>query len=494
MLIIANFVQSRTSSILGAKVANLLRFKIYQKIEQHSFDEKNESDVLSRFSTDIAFLENVIFYILPFSILYSAMIIIGLSILVYFNWKLTLLIVIIMPITLLLPRSFSKLTTNLLTLKKQSENGILSSIQERILMSDIIRLFRLKQFKRNQFNEKLIENEKISYNYSLRSGLASRTTYLGVNLTRFLVFAIGAYLVIINKLSVGELIGFIILLGSVNASISGLANLYPQLNRAEASLKNIEELIGPETSIRTMETKIPLAFSREISYQNIEFKIGDRNILSGVNIKIHAGEFVAFVGPSGSGKSTLIKLLLKDASPTSGKITFDDNDLQLISTSSLLSQIGVVTQQPKLFELSVMENIRMGKLNALDDEIIIAAQKAEIHQDILKFSHQYDTVIHKNETGISGGQVQRITIARALINHPRILCLDEATSALDPINGAAIDDMIARLSRHNTNAHTIISVTHRLKSIAHADTIFVLENGKIIESGKHEELLKNKGL
>jgi ATP-binding cassette subfamily B protein len=236
-------------------------------------------------------------------------------------------------------------------------------------------------------------------------------------------------------------------------------------------------------------------------FKDVFFKYPERNeslrdfdnheyVLSNINLEIQAGQSVAFVGPSGSGKSTLLHLLLHDIKATQGQLLIDGIHYDDIYLPSLFKQIGVIYQDALLFNDTIENNIRMGKQTATQDEIIAAARQAELHDDVVKFPLGYDTVVGNKATALSGGQCQRIAIARALISNPALLLLDEATSALDPFNCEAIDQTFNKMA----GSRTIISITHRLKSAVNADQIFVMDKGEIVECGKHEELLARRGL
>lgn len=200
-------------------------------------------------------------------------------------------------------------------------------------------------------------------------------------------------------------------------------------------------------------------------------------------------EMVAIVGASGSGKTTIIKLLLQELIPQIGQISIDGTDLYEISSTSLLSQIGMVLQNPSLFNMSIYENIRMGKLTATREEIINAAKKAQIHDDIMNFPLQYDTEVGQRSLGLSQGQAQRISIARALVANPVILLLDEVTSSLDPLTAAGIDEILYQMK----GKYTLVFITHRLSSAIKADKIYVLNRGECIENGTHQQLIALNG-
>jgi ATP-binding cassette subfamily B protein len=212
--------------------------------------------------------------------------------------------------------------------------------------------------------------------------------------------------------------------------------------------------------------------------------------LHDLSFQIDAGSSVAFVGPSGCGKSTILNLLMRFYDPTSGHVTYDGHDISLVTQASLRSDIGVVFQDTILFNTTIRENIRMGKLDASDAKVEAAARQAEMHEFITKLPQGYATLVGERGGRLSGGQRQRIAIARAILRDPRILVLDEPTSALDSETEAAINRTLERLGK----GRTVVSVSHRLSAVANCDRIFVLDGGSLVESGSHSELVARNGL
>jgi len=231
--------------------------------------------------------------------------------------------------------------------------------------------------------------------------------------------------------------------------------------------------------------------AREIRFADVTFSYnGGQSQLDHVSLTIPAGETVAIVGPSGAGKSTILSLITRLYDVTAGAVTIDGHDLRQVTQDSLRAQIGVVLQETFLFNTTVRENIRLGKLDATDAEIEAAARAAEIHDLIVSLPQGYDTPTGELGGLLSGGQRQRIAIARAILREPTILILDEATSALDPATEAAIIATLERLARKRT----VLVVTHRLAAIQRADRIFVVDAGSVVEHGRHDELLDRRGL
>jgi ATP-binding cassette subfamily B protein len=486
-------LQAVAISKLGTNLVSDLRIQVFEKMQNSQLESKSdnyESELITRFDSDLAFIENVIVFFMWQAARYVMMCLFGGILLVYFDWRMSLLVALIIPLVFILPKFFAETTNDQLQLKQQAEADLLADLQEGINLQDVIRQMQLNDFKKQGFKVKLLNTLKLSYQYNINASLTSSTTILGLNFTRLSILFVGSYLVISNKISPGQLIAFIMLLGTVNSSISSLMNLFPHLNRGAVCFNNIQQLLTKGNIQTSMGTQSIPPLHNSILFKNVSANYGDQQVLSKLNFEIKAGEFIAIVGSSGAGKSTLLKVLLQELPIQKGSILLDKVDLKLISSKSLLDQVGLVRQQPKLFKTTIAENIRMGKLNATMEEIISAAKLAEIHEDIMSFPEKYQTIIGKNNFGLSGGQCQRITIARTLISVPGILFLDEISSALDPIQGALIDETFVKIA----GDHTIIMVTHRLSSAVHANKIFVLDKGSVVESGTHYELLSKDGL
>ena len=262
---------------------------------------------------------------------------------------------------------------------------------------------------------------------------------------------------------------------------------------AVASLERVEGLLNEK--IQVVDTpNVPLPrFSKQICFDQVTFSytgLEGKPNLNQVNFSIPSGQSVAFIGRSGSGKSTMLNLLMRFYDPQDGRILMDGQDIQGASLASLRSQMGVVFQDTFLFNTSLRENIRMGKIGASDTEVEEAAKAAGIHDTIMSFPARYDTMAGEQGKGLSGGQRQRIALARAIIRRPAVLLLDEATSALDPETETLIYDTLKKLSR----TCTILSVTHRLAPVASMDKIIVMDQGKVAEVGTHEDLMNRQGL
>jgi len=494
VLLVAEVALSLIAAVLSTKTTNYLRFKAFKKVQYFDFSQGRdefENKVLTYFSHDMSILSHVITYITGAFVKYAIMCVIGIGLLIYFDWQLTLLTALVMPATFYIHRHFTRSANDQVKIQEEMEANLLTSVQEAMALQQVIHILLLKGYKRRHFKQKLLQVIPANYKYAANMGLSTKAAYLCMTFIKLVILSVGCYLIIIDYLTVGGLVGYILLLDSVNSAISALSNQYPLLKRGASALQNITKLLAEPSKLfsESATQKLP-PFSKSIRFIDVGYQVKGKQILANINLEIRAGQAVAFVGPSGSGKSTLLRLLLQELRPTSGRIMIDDVDLQLISSKSLLSQLGVVMQQPMLFQASIAENICLGKRDATETEMIEAAKQAEIHAEILQLPQQYATQIGRRNSGLSGGQTQRVAIARMLIANPSILCLDEATSALDPLNATSIEQTIFKMAKK----HTIITITHRLSTVVKMDKIFVLKEGSLVEAGQHDLLLDNKNL
>jgi ATP-binding cassette subfamily B protein len=495
-LVISSIVQKKTSSYLGAKVICLMRMLMFEKIQKSEnslSSNSSQAHVLSIFTTSLAILENSVLTTFWKSLGLLLTGICSALILFYYNWIVASLVCISMIFLYYIPNYFLKKSKIYLSQKKTFETKLIDSIQEEISLKRVTKILLLTEFKKKAFEKILHTCEMAQSLYSYYLSLVGNGTFLSTHLIRIFVILFGVYMVLRNQISLIDLTGIYLALGNLCVVVSSFSGTQMEISRGEEALIQIEEFVQynrKPNKDREQPNKNLLPFAKSIKFENVDFKYGSKQVLSNINLEIKAGQSVAFVGLSGSGKSTILKLMLGDIIASNGSVTYDGIDVKTLKLESLYSQIGVIFQESLLFDDTVLENIRMGKLTASNEDIIESSKRAEIHEDLLKLPKAYETFVGRQNQSLSGGQCQRISIARALISNPSILFLDEATSALDPVSCESIDKTIEKMS----GTKTIISVTHRLRSAQNCDQIFVMKNGEIIENGTHLELLEKQGL
>jgi ATP-binding cassette subfamily B protein len=500
-LLILNFIiisvaavyERYASTKLGTNIIRDLRFLILKKIQSTKPDAEGNSEgqIMSTFTSSITTLQVSIVSRIWKYIYYLLLLLFSGITLIYFEFHLAMLIFVFMAALHVIPKYFSKKAEFYLTKAKEGEWNLIETIQEEMTLKKVIRIFLLAEYRQQIFNKILITTKKFTALYEGNLGMVGISAILSTHLMRVITLMAGVFLVEVQHITLMEFTAFYLALNNFIIAISSLSGSHIGASQGAASLAQIEELLdGPEAVAEPVQQIVLPPFSKNIVFNNIFFKYQDDYVLTNINLQIQAGQSVAFVGPSGSGKSTLLKLLLHDINVTQGELLFDGINLNTIYLPSLYKQIGVIYQDSLLFNTTVGKNISMGKLDATQDEIIDAAKQAELHDDLIKLPLGYDALVGNQNQSLSGGQCQRIAIARALIANPDILYLDEATSALDPLNCEAIDRTIDKMA----GRRTIISVTHRLNSAMNADQIIVMNQGEIAERGRHEELLEKQGL
>jgi ATP-binding cassette subfamily B protein len=314
-----------------------------------------------------------------------------------------------------------------------------------------------------------------------------------LNLLKQSILFILLWLIFRNQLTTGELIAMQFISTSIFGPLQDLGNIILQYREVEASISNFDALMQKPIESRP-ENPVEIGDLNDLSFQDVVFhhKTAKHNAIDGISFNVRTGETIAFVGPSGSGKSTLVKLLVGLYKPVNGDILFNREQSTDIRYNALRRQIGFVTQDTQLFAGTIKENLLFVKADATDEEILEALNKAACNGLLHRSEKGIHTVLGEGGMKLSGGEKQRISIARALLRHPRLLIFDEATSALDSLTEQDITDTIRNISE--SREQITILIAHRLSTIMHADAIYVLEQGRIVETGNHDELLQQKGL
>jgi ATP-binding cassette subfamily B protein len=333
----------------------------------------------------------------------------------------------------------------------------------------------------------LATNDRVNVVWSFFGPMVTLLTELGI----WIIYAFGAYLVFQDAIKVGVLVGFIAYIGRFYTKIDSLIRMVTAVQRAAASAHRIFEILDKQPSVA--EPAKPVQIGRiagRIELRDVRFKYGTREVLHGMNLDIAPGEMIGLVGQSGAGKSTLINLICRFYDVAEGSILVDGHDVRSLPISQYRRNIGIVLQDPFLFYGTVAENIAYGRPEATRGEIISAARAARAHEFILRLPDGYDSLVGERGQSLSGGERQRISIARALLIDPRILILDEATSSVDTQTEREIQQALANLIK----GRTTLAIAHRLSTLRRADRLVVLQQGHIVEIGKHDELLALGGV
>ncbi len=475
-------------------VLQRLRADLFSKILELPigyFTEQRKGDIISRMSNDSNEIEWSVISTLEALIREPLTIIIILAMLIFLSPTLTVFIFIMLPIAGFIIGRISR------SLKKQStaaqeEQGILMSILDETLGGlRVIKAFNAEKIVRGKFFKSNDTLNHLRNKMIFRRDLASpMSEFLGVVVMASVLW-FGGQLVLEQELMEPDaFITYIVFFTQIINPAKGLSTAFYNVQRGSSAIKRIEEVL--EAPITVEEPKEPVElkeFQDSIEFRNVTFGYNDVTILDNINLKIKKGTTVALVGSSGAGKSTLADLIPRFHDVTNGELLIDGVNIRNYSLNSLRSQMGIVTQEPILFNDSIASNIALGTRDPKLTDIEAAAKVANAHLFILNKEDQYDTNIGDRGSKLSGGERQRVTIARAVLKNPPILILDEATSSLDTESEKLVQDAINKMMQNRTS----IVIAHRLSTIRFADEIIVLQKGRIVERGNHQELIEQDG-
>lgn len=473
-----------------------LRNMIFNKIvilPLSYFSEQRKGDIISRAASDVQDIEWTIIGTLELLFSHVITVIFFIVILWFTSYQLTLMMFILMPISVLIISYLGKLLRRESRVAQKLMGVILSSFEEALSGLRIIKGFNAQEKIYTKFSVQNNLYNKTATSVMRRGDLSSPISEFFGMLVVSIIIWYGGRLVLDNSLGLtGEkFIFFILLFSQMIPSIKAISTGYYRIQKGIASAERIYNLLDEDEVIKEKDTAAEiLGFNSEINYKNIFFKYKDEFVIQDVNLVIKKGEMVALVGSSGAGKSTLADLLPRFYDVSSGEILIDNHDIRDVKIKSLRKLMGIVTQEAILFNDTVANNIAFGNSDRSKEEIIEAAKAANAHDFISELPERYDTVIGDRGSKLSGGQRQRLTIARALLLNPPILILDEATSALDTESEKLVQDALQKLMINRTS----LVIAHRLSTIQNATRIIVLEKGKIVEQGSHQELISKKGI
>ena len=480
-----------------------LRKALYDKILSLPigyFTEARRGDVISRMTNDVNEVEASIMSALDILFKNPVMILVYLITLLCISWQLTLFVLLLMPIAVFfigrIGRSLKKASS-----KGQEQNAeILSSVDETLLGLRVVKGFNAQNKLRNRF-EMLINATRATFNR------INRRYYLAHPLSEFLGTALIAVilwfggLLILNEnttIDAATFIYYLVIFYSIINPAKDLSKASYGIRKGMASLERIDAILNTQSHIHEPNEPQKAVFERQITFENISFAYqADRDVLRDIQLTIAKGQTVALVGQSGSGKTTLTDLLPRFYDPTQGAVTIDGVDIRSFCTYDLRALMGIVSQEPILFNDTIYNNITFGvdlsspAPNGMSWQSAVeqAAKVANAHEFIMQTENGYETVIGDRGTRLSGGQKQRLSIARAILKNPPILILDEATSALDTESERLVQEALENLMKERTS----LVVAHRLSTIKHAHLICVMHEGQIVERGTHDQLYARNG-
>ena len=486
----------RWDAKLAASLISDVRTRLFEHIQNLPsayFARTKRGEILSRFSVDLSAFEGSVKGFANSAVLPFFELIAGIVLMLFLNWQLAVVALLVFPITLIGPRILTPKAVQANYEQKLNESALLGTVQENIATQAVVKAFMLQRRTLGWFTMRNDEARRKIASAAFLSTMVERTVTISVLLLHLVVLALGAYLATKGQITIGTFVTFESAFWEVSYNIAHVMHFIPVSIQSAAAVRHIQEMLDEPTrgADRPGAPDLP-RITNDITFDRVTFKYegSQTPVLDNFNLKLKVGKSIAIVGPSGSGKSTLLNLILRLYVPDEGRVTIDGVDIRKVTRESLRRSMAVVFQENMLFNMSIRENIRLGKEGATDEEVEQAARKAEIHRYIMGLPQKYDTPVGERGDTLSGGQRQRIAIARAIVRDPSLLLLDEATSALDQTTEAAINKTLLKLAK----GRTMIFSTHRLTSVVDMDEIIVIAGGKAIERGSHAKLLAANGM
>ena len=493
--LLAGLRRAYLSAYVSGSVVRQVRVEMFSKLQSLStgwFARRQQGDVLSRLFSDVGVLEAGLSSILRDGVFQVVSLLVSAVVLVTLNPLLAAVVLVGAPLVAAVYRLMGKGAQRRSMAVQEQVGSVLGVASENYGAQAVIKAFGLEGHERARFRQATDRLFVRQVRLNLFGGLFGLSVNMIVTGLRLAVLGLGAWLILEDRLTVGGLVAFVSIMGEVIAPVTALTGIGQQVQASTGALVRINEVLGAVPEVADAPDATPLApLQHEIRLAGVSFSYSpERRVLNGLDVVIPAGSRVAFVGPTGAGKSSVLQLLMRFHDPEEGAVLFDGTDLRRVTAASLRSQLGVVFQETFLFDGSIRENIALGRPGATDADIEAAARAAELHDFVVSLPRGYDTPVGERGGRLSGGQRQRLALARAMVRDPRVLVLDEATSALDPRTERLISETLERLSR----GRTTVAVTHRLTSITSYDRIFVIADGRLVEEGAHDDLVRRGGV
>ncbi|MEY4704706.1 MAG: Lipid export ATP-binding/permease protein MsbA [Nitrospirota bacterium] len=456
------------------------------------FARRRTGELLSRLMNDVTVIQSVVTETPIDSAKHLVTFIGGITFLLVMNWRLCLLILVLLPLLVLAAKFFGRRLKSLST-SIQDQTAALSTLIEEVISG--IRI--VKSFVQTQREEiRFAAQVEQTLDLTMRRANIMAVFIPVISLLTFssaaAVLWYGGRQVIDGAVSPGDLFAFVLFAGILIGPFSSAARVFTQIREAQGATQRVFEILDTHSEVSDSPTATSLStVSGHIRAEHIGFAYDPRQpVLTDVSFEAKPGELVAIVGPTGAGKTTVMNLLHRFYDPTEGRITIDGQDLRQVTMDSWYRQVALVPQETILFGGTILDNIRYGNREATEEVVVAASRAAHAHDFIMSFPDQYQTVVGEKGINVSGGQRQRIAIARAIVKNPRILLLDEATSALDSESERLVQEALEQLMK----GRTTFVIAHRLTTIQRADRILVFNKGRLVETGTHAELLDRKGL
>ncbi|HYX27279.1 MAG TPA: ABC transporter ATP-binding protein [Pyrinomonadaceae bacterium] len=492
---ISSYFEKYLTTSVGQWVMHDLRRVLYSHIQRLSLsyhDQKRTGDLISRCTTDIDAVQSLISQVL-LGMLVNVMTLVGMMIvMLYLNWAFTVIALMVAPALFFVVYHYTHRIKNASRAMRRQEGEVVSVLEEVLSSIRVVKAFAREDYEQKRFERESRESvEKALRARNFKAKLPPLVEII-VACGTCLVLWYGARLVLAGSLTSGELLVFLLYLGKMYKPMRELSKMTDTISKADVGWERIREVLENETQVRDAPgAKSAPRFKGRIEYDHVRFAYnGNGAVLEDLTLEIEPGQMVALVGPTGAGKTTIVSLLPRFYEINGGRIRIDGTDIRQFKQKSLREQISFVLQETLLFRATVAQNIAYGKPQASQEEIIRAARLANAEEFIVRMPDGYETMIGERGLTLSGGQRQRITIARAIIRNSPILILDEPSAGLDAESEKLVFDALENLMEGKTS----IVIAHRLATVRRADVIFVIDGGRVVEQGTHEELLRGEGL
>jgi ATP-binding cassette subfamily B protein len=492
---ISSYLEKYLTTSVGQWVMHDLRRVLYSHIQKLSLsyhDQKRTGDLISRVTSDIDAVQSLISNVL-LGMLVNALTLVGmLLVMLYLNWQFTLIAMVVAPGLFWVVYHYTRRIKQAARDVRRKEGEVVSVLEEVLSSIRVVKAFAREDYEQERFEKESLESvERALRARGLKAKLAPMVEVI-VACGTCLVLWYGARLVMTGALTSGDLLVFLLYLGKMYKPMRELSKMTDTISKASVGWERIREVLENETQVRDLPGAKPAPrFKGDIEFDRVNFSYDSAQpVLENLSLKIKPGQLAALVGPTGAGKTTIVSLLPRFYDVTSGEIRIDGEDIRRYKIKSLRQQISFVLQETMLFRAPVWQNIAYGKPEATHEEIVHAAQLANAEEFIVKMPEGYDTMVGERGVTLSGGQRQRVTIARAIIRDAPILVLDEPSAGLDAESEKLVFDALENLMKGRTS----IVIAHRLATVSRADIIFVIDGGRVVEQGTHQELLDGGGL
>ncbi len=476
-------------------VSHDLRKTLYfhmQRLSISYHDQTQTGDLISRVTSDIDAIQSFVTSGLLNSVVQTVTLIGMLGVMLYLNWRFTLIALSVAPVLFFVVFHYTRMIKRYSRDVRKKEGGIVSLVEEALTSIRVVKAFAREDYEQHRLEEQSLETVEAALKARSVKAKLTPLVEIIVAVGTSLVLWFGGRLVLSGEMSPGSLIVFVSYLAKMYKPMQELSKMTDTYSKAAVGYERIMEVLQTKNDVRdARRAKKAPRFKGGIEYDHVTFGYEqDRPILSDFTMKIEPGQVAAIVGPTGAGKSTILGLIPRFYDPESGTVRIDGRDIREYAQKSLRDQISMVLQETLLFQGPIWQNIAYGKPEATREEILKAAELANVNEFVEKMPEKYDTIVGERGVTLSGGQRQRIAIARAVIRNTPILLLDEPSSGLDAASEKLVFEALDRLMEGKTS----VVVAHRLSTIRRADVIFVVQDGRITESGKHDELIQKGGL